>query len=152
MSTATQSRTTFQSSELSRASAEVFAAAADHPVRVTRRDGESLVLMSESVDEARAALLELAAQLVAVTTSAEGTLADRMSDRFPWMLALSPADQSTCAREIVAAARASFATQQPHRAIAELTAWRETATAIAAGLRNEPVEWLNDLSEAVERP
>lgn len=151
MSPPTSSRTTFQSSELSRASADVFAAAADHPVRVTRRDGESLVLMSESADRARAALLELAAQLVAVTTSTEGTLAGRMSDRFPWMLALSAADRETCASNIVSAARASFATNQPHLALAELNAWRETATAIAAGLGNEPVEWLDD-AEMVERP
>jgi len=151
MSAPTVSRTTFQSSELSRASAEVFAAAADHPVRVTRRDGESLVLMSESEDRARASLLELAAQLVAVTTSAEGTLASRMSDRFPWMLALSPADRETCALDVLSAARASFATNQPHLAIAELAAWRETATAIAAGLGREPVEWLDD-AEPVERP
>lgn len=151
MSAATKSRTTFQSSELSRASADVFAAAADHPVHVTRRDGESLVLMSESADRARAALLELAAQLVAVSTSTDGTLASRMSDRFPWMLALSPADQDACAAAVLAAARASFATQQPHLAIAELTSWRETATAIAAGLGKEPVEWLDE-AEAVERP
>ena len=151
MSTPTSSRTTFQSSELSRASAEVFAAAADHPVRVTRRDGESLVLMSESADQARASLLELAAQLVAVSTSTDGTLASRMSDRFPWMLALSPEDQNACATDVLAAARASFATNQPHLAIAELTAWRETATAIAAGLGKEPVEWLDD-AEPVERP
>ncbi|MFF1830324.1 prevent-host-death protein [Paenarthrobacter sp. NPDC058040] len=151
MSTATTSRTTFQSSELSRSSAEVFAAAADHPVRVTRRDGEALVLMSESADRARSSLLELAAQLVAVSTSTEGTLAGRMSDRFPWMLALSHADQETCASEVLAAARASFATNQPHLAIAELTAWRESATAIAAGLGREPIEWLEE-SEPVERP
>ncbi|MET1089255.1 MAG: prevent-host-death protein [Arthrobacter sp.] len=151
MSAATKSRTTFQSSELSRASADVFAAAADHPVQVTRRDGESLVLMSESADKARAALLELAAQLVAVSTSTDGTLAGRMSDRFPWMLALSEADQDACAKAVLAAARASFATNQPHLAIAELTAWRETATAIAAGLGKEPVEWLDE-AEAVERP
>ncbi|WP_024366968.1 hypothetical protein [Arthrobacter sp. TB 26] len=151
MSPASKSRTTFQSSELSRASAEVFAAAAYHPVRITRRDGESLVLMSESADRAREALLELAAQLVAVSTSIEGTLADRMSDRFPWMLALSPADQDACATAVLVAARASFATQQPHMAVAELTAWRETATAIAAGLSNEPVEWLDE-AESVERP
>lgn len=151
MSAATKSRTTFQSSELSRASADVFAAAADHPVQVTRRDGESLVLMSESADNARAALLELAAQLVAVSTSTDGTLAGRMSDRFPWMLALRPADQEACATAVLAAARASFATNQPHLAIAELTAWRETATAIAAGLGKEPVEWLDE-AEAVERP
>ena len=146
-----KTRTSFQSSELSRSSAEVFAAAADHPVRVTRRDGESLVLMSESADAARISLLELAAQLLAVSTSTQGTLAARMSDRFPWMLALSPADQVTCADDVLAAARASFATNQPHLAIAELTSWRETATAIAAGLGKEPVEWLDD-SEAVERP
>ena len=146
-----KTRTSFQSSELSRSSAEVFAAAEDHPVRVTRRDGKSLVLMSESADAARISLLELAAQLVAVSTSTEGTLAARMSDRFPWMLALSPADQETCADDVLAAARASFATNQPHLAIAELTSWRETATAMAAGLGKEPVEWLDD-SEAVERP
>lgn len=151
MSAATLSKTTFKSSELSRASADVFAAAVDHPVRVTRRDGESLVLMSESADKARDALLELAAQLVAVSTSIDGTLAGRMSDRFPWMLALSPTDQEACATAVLAAARASFATHQPHLAIAELTSWRETATAIAAGLGKEPVEWLDE-SEAVERP
>lgn len=154
MSTATksrQTRTSVRSSELSRSSAEAFAAAADHPVRVTRRDGEDLVLMSESTDAARTALLELAAQLVAVSTSTDGTLADRMSDRFPWMLALSPADRDTCADAVLAAARASFATNQPHLAIAELNSWRETATAIAAGLGKEPVEWLDE-PEAVKRP
>lgn len=144
MSALSQSRTTFQSSELSRASAEVFSAATDHPVEVTRRDGESLVLMSESADRARTALLELAAQLVAVSTNTDGTLVTRMIDRFPWMLALSTADQQTCANDILTAARASFATNQPHLAIAELTAWRETATAVAAGLGREPVEWLDE--------
>lgn len=151
MSAATLSKTTFKSSDLSRAPLDVFAAAADHPVQVTRRDGESLVLMSESADKARDALLELAAQLVAVSTSTDGTLASRMSDRFPWMLALSPADQEACATAVLAAARASFATHQPHLAVAELTSWRETATAIAAGLGKEPVEWLDE-AEAVERP
>lgn len=151
MSAATKTRRTFQSSELSRASADVFAAASDHPVRVTRRDGEALVLMSESADAARLSLLELAAQLVAVSTSTEGTLAARMSDRFPWMLALSPADQKTCADDVMTAARAAFSTAQPHLAIVELTAWRETATAIAAGLGKEPLEWL-DVPETVERP
>ena len=151
MNTRTRSRTTFQSSELSRSSAEVFAAAADHPVEVTRRDGESLVLMSGSADRARTNLLELAAKLVAVSTSTDGHLVTRMIDRFPWMLALSPADQQACANDILSAARASFATNQPHLAIAELTAWRETATAIAAGLGQEPVEWLDD-SVVVERP
>ncbi|MDF9752804.1 prevent-host-death protein [Arthrobacter sp. ES3-54] len=152
MSAPSSSRTTFQSSELSRASAEVFAAAADHPVQITRRDGESLVLMSESADQARASLLELASQLVAVTTSTEKTLAVRMSDRFPWMLALSPADRDACADAVLAASRASLATSQPHLALAELTAWRETATAMAAGLGEKSVEWLENPLEAAVRP
>lgn len=52
MSTLASPRTTFQSSRLSPASADVFAAA-EHPVHVTPRDGESLVLMSESADRRR---------------------------------------------------------------------------------------------------
>jgi hypothetical protein len=75
-----------------------------------------------------------------------------MSDRFPWMLALSPADRDACADAVLAAARASFATNQPHVAFAELTAWRETATAMAAGLGEKSVEWLENPSEAAVRP
>lgn len=75
-----------------------------------------------------------------------------MSDRFPWMLALSPADRDACTQAVLAAARASFAANEPHLAIAELAVWRETAAAKAAGLGEESVEWLENLSEAVERP
>jgi hypothetical protein len=151
MSTVHASRRVFQSSELSRHSGPVFAAAEDHPVQVTRRDGEALVLMSEREADAREQLLQLAAQLIAAAIDDHGTLADRMAERFPWMLALSPADQATCAADLLRASRASFATNQAHLAVAEITAWRETATAIAAGLGNAPGEWLDD-QETVERP
>lgn len=67
------------------------------------------------------------------------------------MLALSPEERATCARALVDASRASFSTGQPHLALAELTSWRETATAIAAGLGVQPVEWLDE-DEPVERP
>lgn len=140
-----------RSSDLSRSSAEVFAAATDHPVRVTRRDGEPLVLMSESQDTARRRLLELAAQLIAVATDTQGSLTERMTHLFPWMHALSPTDRKTCAEEVLAAAQASFSTQQAHLALAELTSWRETATALTAGLQAVPVEWLKD-GDVVERP
>ncbi|WP_340539158.1 hypothetical protein [Nocardioides sp. GXZ039] len=151
MSTATKPRTTFQSSELSRSSAEVFAAAADQPVHVTRRDGEPLVLMTESEDRARSELLALAGQLIAVATCGDGPLADRMADHFGWMLALSAEDRAAAADDILQAARASFATGQSHLAMAELLSWRETATALAAGLGHTPVEWLDE-AEPVERP
>lgn len=148
---ATETRATYKSSELSRASADVFAAASDHPVTVTRRDGEALVLMSEREDRARNELLQLAGQLIGVATTNDGNLTRFMSDHFPWMLALSPADQEECARDVLNAARASFSAGQSHLAMAMLTSWRETAEAIAAGLGQTPVEWLES-DDPVQRP
>ena len=118
---------------------------------VTRRDGETLVMMTDSEDRARRELLDLAAQLIAIATDTRGTLTERMSEVFPWMFALSPQGRDDCARAVLQAARASFSTKQPHLAVAELASWKETATALAAGLRNDPVEWLDD-DEPVERP
>lgn len=143
--------TTRRSSDLSKHSAEVFAEAEGHPVQVTRRDGETLVLMSQREVDARALLLQFAADLITVTLNNDGTLASRMVQKFEWMLALSDADQASCAQDLVNAARASFSTGQAHLAVAELTSWRETATAIAAGLTASPVDWL-DLQAPVERP
>lgn len=147
MKTASTSPTaTRRSSDLSKHPAEVFAEAEDHPVTVTRRDGESLVLMSQREADARAELLHIAATLISVTLE-DGPLTERMASRYPWMYALSAQDREQCAHDIIDAARASFSTQQPHLAIAQLTSWRETATAIAAGLGAQPVEWL-DMEDA----
>lgn len=146
-----QTQQVFHSSELSRHSTRVFAAAEDRPVEVTRRDGEDLVLMSKREASARDNLLQLAATLIGVATDTRGTLAERMSDAMPWMLALSPEDRVTCASALLEAARASFSTGQPHLAVAEMTSWQETATAVAAGLGAAPVEWL-DTEAQVERP
>ena len=143
--------TTRRSSDLSKHSADVFAEAEDHTVQITRRDGEPLVLMSQREADGRAVLLQFAADLITVTLDEEGTLASRMANRFPWMLALSPEDRASCAQALVDAARASFATGQSHLVIAELTSWRESATAIAAGFSGHQVEWLDD-AELVERP
>lgn len=142
---------TFQSSALSRHSAEVFAAADAGPVEVTRRDGDSLVLMSGRLAEANDQLLEFAAQLIAATTDDRGTLAERLAERFDWMLALSPEDRDLCAAALVSAARALFSTGQAHLALAELASWRSTATARARGLSNDGVDWLDE-PEKVARP
>ena len=142
---------TYASSEVSRNPAAVFEAAEQHPIRVTRRDGDDLVLMSQREADARDSLLEFAAQLIAATTDDTGTLAQRLANRLPWMLALSPASQEECASELVDAARASFATNQAHLVVVAMTSWRETAIALAAGLGSDPVEWLTD-AEVVERP
>lgn len=141
----------YKSSELSRNSAEVFAAAENGPVKVTRRDADPLVLMTERDALARKRLFEFAAQLIAITTDDRGSLDERMSQHLPWMCALSAEDRVQCAKDLVDAARASFATDQPHLAIAELTSWRETAEAIAAGFGASRADWL-DSPERVEAP
>ncbi|WP_258070795.1 prevent-host-death protein [Pseudoclavibacter sp. AY1F1] len=129
---------TFNSSDLSRNATKVFAAAEDHPVDVTRRDGEDLVLMSKRESHARDQLLEIAARLIAAATDERGSLEHRMSQMFPWMLPLSPDGQRECAQDLLDASRASFSTGQAHLAIAELTAWKETASALAAGGGADP--------------
>lgn len=152
MATTTADPQRFQSSDLSRSPAAVFAAAERGPVEVTRRDGESLMLMSATEARSREQLFEIAAQMIAVATDEDGTLEERMADHFPWMYALGPADRATCARDLVRAARAAFTTHQAHLAVAEMAAWRSTANALAAGLRNVEIEWLEDEPEPVERP
>ena len=145
---------TRRSSDLSKHSAEVFAEAEDHPVTVTRRDGEALVLMSQREAEGRVRMLEFAAQLIGVAVDDDGTLAERMSRVFPWMLALSTEDRGACSQDLVDAARASFSTDQPHLVLAELASWRETAIATAAGLGRVDLDWLDsdDDDVVVERP
>ena len=151
MSPVTRTSRTYVSSDLSRNPAAVFDAAGEHPVRVTRRDGDDMVLMSQVEANSREGLLELAAQLIAATTDESGTLPQRLAHHFPWMLALSPTGQEQCATELVAAARASFATGQAHLAVATMTSWRETAIALAAGLGSDPVDWM-PVAEPVARP
>ena len=68
---------------------------------MTRRDGEALVLMSQREAEGRTRLLEFAALFIGVAVDNDGPLAERMSRAFPWMLALSPKDRSTCAHDLV---------------------------------------------------
>ena len=102
--------------------------------------------MSQREADARAELLQMAATLITVMLK-DGPLTERMASRYTWMYALSSEDRDECTRDLIDTARASFATYQPHLAIATLTGWRETATAIAAGLGARPVEWIGEDDE-----
>lgn len=144
-------RDTFNSSELSRNSSAVFDAASVFPVTVNRRNSEDFVLMTEDHAQAQRKLLHLAAQLIAVSTDTQGTLADRMASHYPWMFVFDEDDRAECAQAILDAARASFSTERPHLAIAELHSWKETAQAISDGLSTDTVEWLAE-DVAAERP
>lgn len=141
----------FQSSELSRNSATVFAAAETSPVLVTRRDGEDLVLMTKREADATAALNEFAAQLLGIRAHSPQDLADKVSQLYPWMLALSQEDREQCASDLLHATRAALATGQPERVVSEMLSWRETARAVSEGLLASSDDWLESL-ELVERP
>lgn len=141
----------FQSSELSRNSASVFAAAEVSPVLVTRRDGEDLVLMTKEKADATTALNEFAAQLLGITAHSVADLAEKLSAAHPWILALRHEDQEQCARELLQATRTALATGQPHRVISEMLSWRETARAISDGLQASTHDWRESL-ELVDRP
>lgn len=145
------STTTRQSSDLSKHSREVFAEADERPIIITRRDGQNLVLMSESEVELRERALQVAAQIIAATTDDKLSLGTRMARSFHWMMALSAQSREDCATELVNAARAAFSTKEYRLLLNEIIAWKETATAIAAGLNNPDVEWL-DTDELVARP
>ena len=142
---------TIPSSDLSRNPAKAFGLAEESPVRLTRRDGQDLVLMSEQDDNAREELLRLAAELIAVAVDDQGTLVERMVQRFSWMLALDEKDQVACTADLIRSARASFSTGARPLLLSTLDSWRETAEAIALGLDKVPVDWLDE-PERVERP
>ncbi|WP_209561613.1 prevent-host-death protein [Frigoribacterium sp. PvP032] len=132
-----------RSSDLSRHSAAVFAAAEDGPVEVTRRDGEALLLVTKREALVHRRVLEVAAQLIAVSLDDDGSLADRLSRQLPWIKLLSPADQEVCARTIIETARGAFVVNEPVRILTEITAWMNTAKAVAAG-RGAVDDWLPD--------
>lgn len=142
---------TLPSSDLSRNPAKAFGLAEESPVRLTRRDGQDLVLMSGQDDNAREELLRFAADLIAAAVDDQGTLVERMAQRFSWMLALDEAGQAACTADLIRSARASFSTGAPHLVLRAVDSWRETAEAIALGLDKVPVDWL-EKPERVERP
>ena len=145
-------RKVFQSSELSRQPQPVFDAATSAPVEITRRDDDSLVMMSKKENDARDGLLELAAQIIAITVEEDSRpLGERCADTFNWMWALDAVDREQCAVDLIRAARASFATKKAHLALSELASWQSTAAAIAEGLTSTGPDWLAQ-SVAVERP
>jgi PHD/YefM family antitoxin component YafN of YafNO toxin-antitoxin module len=133
------------SSELSRNSAAVFAAAEQGPIEITRRDGEDFVLAkaSDLAKERRA--ISIAADLVAASLSTSGVnLADRLRGPFPWIEFLAPQSQVRFATEIVDVARACAAVGQFSRLLVVFEAWRSSAETIANGYTpDDELEWLD---------
>lgn len=145
-------RRSVQSSDLSRHAKEVFAAAEEEPLEVTRRDGKPLVLTTKERSDDDEAVLDIAAQLIAAVTVHEGLpLHERLAIPYPWLKLLSRDDQRRFAKEIVEVARGSFSLRQPRALLLEMQAWRNSAEAIAAGWHRSEPEPL-EVPVTVERP
>lgn len=141
-------RRTVQSSELSRNSAAVFAAAEEGPVNITRRDGDDLVLAkSEDVERERRAF-GVAASLVAASLGQTGqSLGERLRQQFPWVEFLRPRDRETFATEIVDVTRACAAVGHFGPILVVFEAWHSTAEALAAGYTpDDELDWLDEPS------
>jgi hypothetical protein len=140
-----------QSSELSRNPLKVFSAAEKTPVTVTRRDGEDLVLMSKKETQSIPQFHSHVAQIVCALDDENGTLVERMTRSFPWMLALEEEAQQECTHDLIRTTKAALATNAPMLAINELNAWTATAETVALGIDFNDIDWLES-PILVERP
>lgn len=137
-------RQAVQSSELSRNSAAVFAAAEVGPLTITRRDGADFVLTRADELDAERRALAVAADLVAASLGApDQALAERLRQQFPWVGFLAPHDRETFAVEIVDVTRACASVGRFARLLVTFDAWRATAESVAAGLADDAdLDWL----------
>lgn len=144
---------TIQSSELSRHSREVFEAADQGPVLITRRDGEALVLTKASQANYERKGLQLAASLVAASLAPDDVpFVERLRGPFPWLALLSSSDQDAFAQEVVSIARACASISQFDRLLLTLHSWKATAEEVAPGYTpDDELEWLEPV-EAVADP
>jgi hypothetical protein len=141
-SLANDDRRIVASSDLSRHSAQVFVLVEIGPVEVTRRDGETLLLVTKRSVAGQNEILHIAAQVIAIAWDERGSLVDRVAQQFPWIKLLKTEEQAECARSIVETARGAFAIDRPAALVTEIQAWRNTAEAHAAGWGQEERDWL----------
>jgi hypothetical protein len=144
---------TASSSDLSRNPAQVFRAAEDGPVTITRRDGEPLTLVRSSTVEREHEALRLAANLVAASLApGDSSFAERLLVPFPWLGFLPQHQREQFAAEIVEVSRACASISSFDRLFVVLAEWKSTAEAIAAGYTpDDKLDWLDE-SETVDDP
>jgi hypothetical protein len=140
-----------QSSELSRNPLKVFSAAEKTPVTVTRRDGEDLVLMSKRESQNLPEFHTFISQVLVALDDTNGSLVERLSKPFPWILAFDESGQLQCASELVKAAKVAMATNTPMVALTELYSWKGTAEVVAMGIQFDQADW-KETPILVERP
>lgn len=136
---------TVQFSDLSRKSKEV-AELVDHgPVTITRRDGESLLLVKASDVERHRHGQMVAAQIVGAAVQAwPDSLAENLRGPFPWLEFLTEDEREAFAHEVVEVARACATFDTFDRLESVVSSWQATAEAAALGIDPDggDLEWL----------
>ncbi len=145
MSTEAISRTA-TSSDLSRNPGQVFRAADQGPVTITRRDGEPLTLLPSRTIAREHEALRLASHLVAASLApGEESFTSRLLGPFPWLGFLPGEQREAFAAEIVEVARACAAISSFDRLFIILAEWKATAEAVAAGYtHDDELDWLDE--------
>ncbi|MFT4163923.1 MAG: hypothetical protein QM650_01615 [Microlunatus sp.] len=136
---------TVQFSDLSRKSKEVAELTEHGPVTITRRDGESLLLLKASDAERHHHGQVVAAQIVGAAVQAwPGSLAEKLRLPFPWIEFLTEDERSAFAHEIVDVARACATFATFDRLESVVSSWQATAEAAALGIdpTGKDLEWL----------
>ena len=136
--------TTCRASDLSSDSAQAFRSADISPVEVTRRDGESLLLIRKSEYDRHHAVVAIAADLVAIALAPDDPPREsRLQARFPWLALLDVEDQRCFTTEIVSTLRECATAHDFEPFLVELHEWQQTAAALAAGYTAPAdLEWL----------
>jgi prevent-host-death family protein len=137
--------------ELLREPKRVLARTEDGPVRITRRDGDDLVLISASELERQADGVTLASQLIRASRD-HGSMRHAILALYPWAEMLPGADLDAFAAEME---RLAFAAMDLGRYAALANAfasWRGTAEALADGLPPGPGDHLTWLANPAQVP
>lgn len=136
----------FRASDLSRDSANVFRSADQGPVEVTRRDGEPLVLTRKSEYDEHFTALGIAADLIAASLApGDSPLERRLEALFPWLHFIGDTDRAVFATDIIDSARRCAAVHNFTPFLVDLSEWRATAAALAAGVTApEDLDWLDE--------
>ena len=100
---------------------------------------------------AQDAVRSFASGMLSAALSSDDSLQKRVTQHFPWILALSEKDQRQCVGDLIQAAQIALSTGQGVKTLQLLKSWEETARAVAAGLSSEKSESISK-PKRVSRP
>lgn len=138
--------------DLLRKPKEVLANIDEGEVRITRRDGDDLVILRGHDLDILENGVALSSQLLRAIARHNNDVAAALSELFAWTTAFSPAELAAYATEMGLLVYAASELGTFDRLLQAQRSWLETALAYAAGLRPvEPIE-LPDAPVSVDRP